>query len=461
MTDFNTLALRPELLETVAAQGFDTLTPVQARAIPPILAGADVRAEAATGSGKTAAFGLGLLNTLDATQGAWQALVLCPTRELADQVAQAMRALAAAIPNVKLALLCGGAPMRAQASALAQAPHIVVATPGRLLAHLRRANLDAHALRTVVLDEADRMLDMGFIDDIRAILSFLPEPRQTLLFSATWPADIETISAQLQHAPVEIRVANGGESAPRISQVFHQVEPRQKMDVLARLLLDPKLDNTAQTLVFCNKKVDVDAVTADLTRRGFSALALHGDREQYERDEVLLRFAQGSAVVLVATDVAARGLDIADLAQVISYDPAANVETHTHRIGRTGRAGRSGRAICLCTPRETHRAEQIAVHFGFRLAWARLPTETRTRPAPPPMTTLMIRGGKRDKLRPGDILGALTGDDGLAGSQVGRIDLTPVRAYVAVARETRGAALERIKRDGIKGRRFRVSALDR
>ena len=459
MTDFSTLALRPELLETVAAQGYTRLTPVQAEAIPAILNGRDVRAQAATGSGKTAAFGLGLLNGIEPQAACWQALVLCPTRELADQVAQTLRALAAAIPNVRLALLCGGTPMRAQSNALRQAPHIVVATPGRLLAHLRRDHLAAGSLATVVLDEADRMLDMGFIEDIDAILSFLPRPRQTLLFSATWPHAIESMSARLQNDPVAVRVAQAAESAPQISQVFHRVEPRDKTDVLIRLLLAPDLDAAAQTLVFCNRKADVDTVVAALGQRGFSALALHGDREQHERDEVLLRFAQASARVLVATDVAARGLDIADLAQVISYDPATNVETHTHRIGRTGRAGRSGRAICLCSPREAHRAEQIAAHFGFRLYWARLPAETKGPPAPAPMTTLMIRGGTRDKLRPGDILGALTGDDGLEASQVGRIDLAPTRAYVAVAREATRRALARLKQAGIKGRRFRVTAL--
>lgn len=461
MNDFTKLALRGELIDSASARGFDRMTPIQAQTLPPILAGEDVLGQAQTGSGKTAAFGFGLLNKLAVEQPETQALVLCPTRELADQVAQALRQFAATIPNVKLMTLCGGAPMRAQVNSLAQPPHIVVGTPGRVLAHLQRASLNTNALQTLVLDEADRMLDMGFIDDIEAIVGHLPADRQTLLFSATWPAEIRSISKQLQRSPKQITAAAGDGQPLRISQIFHQVEDADKLVALERVLADTqrRQKTFSQALVFCNRRDDVDRVCTHLNKRGVSALALHGDREQRERDEVLLRFANQSCAVLVATDVAARGLDIASLPLVVSVDLARDIDTHTHRIGRTGRAGESGRAVSFCTPRERDRAERIAAAAGIRLNWSRWPDNDGAARAQPPMATLVIQGGRRDKLRPGDILGALTGEGGLTGDQVGKIDITTMRAYVAVARAKAKPARDRLRQAGIKKRRFRVGVL--
>ncbi|WP_370453255.1 ATP-dependent RNA helicase DbpA [Salinisphaera sp. LB1] len=461
MNDFTELALRQELIDSASARGFARPTPIQAQTLPAILDGADVLGQADTGSGKTAAFGFGLLNKLVVDLARTQALVLCPTRELADQVSQALRQFAAAIPNVKLMTLCGGAPMRAQVNSLGQPPHIVVGTPGRVLAHLRRESLDTSALQTLVLDEADRMLDMGFIADIEAIVGYLPGQRQTLLFSATWPEAIRDISSRLQRNPKQI-TATRGESPPlRIAQVFHLVDDADKLTALERVLADSKRRQKtfSQALVFCNRRADVDRVCAHLNKRGVSALALHGDREQRERDEVLLRFANQSCAVLVATDVAARGLDIASLPLVVSVDLARDIDTHTHRIGRTGRAGESGRAVSFCTPRERERAERIAVAAGIRLNWSRWPDNDGSARAEPPMTTLVIQGGRRDKLRPGDILGALTGEGGLNGDEVGKIEITPMRAYVAVARSRAKPARDRLRQSGIKGRRFRVGVL--
>ena len=460
MHEFSSLALRRELIESATARGFTQMTPIQAQSLPAILAGEDVLGQADTGSGKTAAFGFGLLNKLVVERAETQALVLCPTRELADQVGQALRQFAAPIANVKLVTLCGGAPMRAQVNSLAQPPHVVVGTPGRILAHLRRESLQTHALQTLVLDEADRMLDMGFIDDIEAIVACLPAARQTLLFSATWPEAIRNVSAQLQQAPQEI-TATAASQPLRISQVFHKVEDAEKLGALERVLADTQQRRKAftQALVFCNRRDEVDRVCAFLNQRGVSALALHGDREQRERDEVLLRFANGSCAVLVATDVAARGLDIAALPLVVSLDLARDIDTHTHRIGRTGRAGEAGRAVSLCTPRELERAERIAAAGGFRLSWSRWPQAQAAARAQPPMATLVIQGGRRDKLRPGDILGALTGDGGLAGDEVGKIEITPVRSYVAIARGRALPARDRLRQAGIKKRRFRVAVL--
>lgn len=461
MHDFKTLALRRELLDSAANHGFDRMTPIQAQTLPAILAGADVLGQAETGSGKTAAFGLGTLNKLAVGRPETQALVLCPTRELAHQVGQALRQFAATIPNTKLMTLCGGAPMHAQVNSLSRPPHIVVGTPGRILAHLQRGSLNADALQTLVLDEADRMLDMGFIDDIEAIAAFLPVDRQTLLFSATWPETIRGVSAQLQRNPKQITAAGDDDRPLRIAQIFHQVTDAEKRLALERVLGDTKRRQStfSQALVFCNRRDDVDHVCAHLNKRGVSALALHGDREQRERDEVLLRFANQSCTVLVATDVAARGLDIASLPLVVSMDLARDIDTHTHRIGRTGRAGESGRAVSFCTPNERDRAERIARAAGIRLNWSRWPDDDGSARTQPPMATLIIQGGRRNKLRPGDILGALTGEGGLTAREVGRIEVTAIRAYVAVAQAKARSTRDRLRQSGIKGRRLRVGVL--
>ncbi|WP_329743057.1 ATP-dependent RNA helicase DbpA [Dyella sp. A6] len=458
MTDFSTLPLKPALLASLQAHDYTAMTPVQAQSLPPILAGHDVIAQARTGSGKTAAFGLGLLQALDVDTIRLQALVLCPTRELADQVSKAIRRLAANIPNVKLLTLCGGMPLGPQLASLSHDPHIVVGTPGRVQEHLKRGSLHGGGIKVLVLDEADRMLDMGFGEAIDDIIGRIAKHHQTLLFSATYPDAIRSASRRLQKAPVEVTVETPAEALPAIEQQFVEVEPAHKLDALAQLLAS---NREQHALVFCNMRKDVDAVAQELDRRGFSALALHGDMEQRDRDEVLVRFANRSCGVLVATDVAARGLDIAALPQVISYDIAHDPDTHTHRIGRTGRAGQSGLAITLCTPRERPKATNIEQALGEALPWRPLKL------APPrgktlhlaPMKTLVIDAGRQDKLRPGDILGALTGDAGLSAGDIGKIDVFATRAYVAITRALANKALERLRAGKIKGRNFRVRGL--
>ena len=458
MTDFATLPLHPALLASVQAHGYAAMTPVQAQSLPPILAGRDVIAQARTGSGKTAAFGLGLLQALDVDTVRLQALVLCPTRELADQVSKAIRRLAAALPNVKLLTLCGGMPLGPQLASLTHDPHIVVGTPGRVQEHLKRGSLHGGGIKVLVLDEADRMLDMGFGDAIDDIVGRIARHHQTLLFSATYPDAIRGASRRLQRDPVEVTVETPAGAAPAIEQQFVEVEPAQKPDALAQLLA---ADRERHALVFCNMRKDVDAVAQELDRRGFSALALHGDMEQRDRDEVLVRFANRSCGVLVATDVAARGLDIAALPLVVSYDIAHDPDTHTHRIGRTGRAGRSGMAITLCTPRERPKAENIEQVLGEPLPWRPLklsPARGKTLHLAT-MRTLVIDAGRQDKLRPGDILGALTGEAGLTADAIGKIDVFATRAYVAIVRDRAEQALERLRAGRIKGRNFRVRTL--
>ncbi|MEO8748217.1 MAG: ATP-dependent RNA helicase DbpA [Rhodanobacter sp.] len=463
MSAFSTLPLQQPLLASLETLGYVDMTPVQAQSLPPMLAGRDVIAQAQTGSGKTAAFGLVLLQGIDVSLIRLQALVLCPTRELADQVSKAMRKLAVNIPNVKLLTLCGGMPLGPQLASLAHDPHIVVGTPGRVQEHLKKASLHGGGIKMLVLDEADRLLDMGFAEAIDDIIARIAKHHQTLLFSATYTDEIRATSQRVQVDPVAVTVdAPTGEQVV-IEQRFHEVEPTHKLDALAQLLSGVQgVDDPAQrTLVFCNTRREVAAVAQELDRRGYSALALHGDMEQRDRDEVLVRFRNDSCSVLVATDVAARGLDIVALPLVVCYDIAHDAETHTHRIGRTGRAGQSGRAVTLCTPRERPKASAIEALTGTPLPWRALkiqPARGKTLHLAP-MKTLVIDAGRRDKLRPGDILGALTGDAGLGAADVGKIEVFATRAYVAIRRAYAGKALDRLRAGKVKGRNFRVRPL--
>ncbi len=457
MTDFPTLPLQPALLQALEILDYVRMTPVQAASLPPILDGKDVIAQARTGSGKTAAFALGLLSRLDANAIAVQSLVLCPTRELADQVSKEIRRLARCIPNVKVSTLCGGIPLGAHIASLAHPPHIVVGTPGRIEDLLAKKALVLDALKVLVLDEADRMLDMGFEEAIAAIVKCVPKKRQTLLFSATWPEPIRAISSRVQSDPVAVTV-DTAHADTAIEQIYFEAEPARKTDALAVLLATYKPESA---LVFCNTKRDVDMVAEQLAQLGYVALALHGDMEQRDRDEVLLRFANRSCSVLVATDVAARGLDIKELPAVISYELPTDADAHVHRIGRTGRAGSSGLALSLVASRETNRVAMIDAAFSTSARWGRLDLSQRMpKPPPPAMVTLAIDGGRQDKLRPGDVVGALTGEAGLHKDAIGKIDTYTTRSYVAVQRDQAARALERLRAGKIKGRSFRVRRID-
>lgn len=327
---FDTLPLAPALLQGVAALGYSAMTPVQARALPVILDGRDVIAQAPTGSGKTAAFGLGLLQRLDPAQIRTQALVLCPTRELADQVGQQLRKLAFAIANLKVSVLCGGMPLGPQLASLEHAPHIAVGTPGRLQELLRHGALKLDGLRTLVFDEADRMFDMGFEEAVREIVRKTPKNRQGLLFSATFPDAIRELGRNALRDPVEVTV-EGETSAPRIDQYFYEAEAGRKTPLLGALLLEYRPESC---VVFCNMRKDTEEVVGSLEHYGFTALALHGEMEQRDRDEVLVRFANRSCNVLVASDVAARGLDVEDLGAVVNYDLPTDPDVYVHRIDR-------------------------------------------------------------------------------------------------------------------------------
>ena len=452
---FDELPLSPGLLSTLQQLGYRHMTPIQQASLPTALAGSDLIAQAKTGSGKTAAFSLPLLTRLNPRRFAVQAMVLCPTRELADQVAQEIRRLARSAGNIKVLTLCGGSTMRPQIASLEHGAHIVVGTPGRIMDHIDRGTLDLAALNALVLDEADRMLDMGFYDSIAYIAKRCPADRQTLLFSATYPEGISRLARHFMRKPCEIKLEEKHES-DKIRQRFYEVTNENRLDAVAALLRHYR---PVSTLAFCNTKQQCRSLLEVLHARGIVALTLNGDMEQRERDQVLIQFANRSCSVLVATDVAARGLDISQLEAVINVDVTPDPEVHIHRIGRTGRADEDGWAFSLCGPTERHRVMSIAA--GSEPEWhdlAELDDDDGT-PLLPPMVTLQILGGRKEKIRAGDVLGALTGDAGYAREQVGKISVTEFSTYVAVVRDIAQEAVRRLGAGRVKGKSVKVRAL--
>ncbi|MCK9503552.1 MAG: ATP-dependent RNA helicase DbpA [Porticoccaceae bacterium] len=455
---FSSLSLNPQLLSNLDSLGYTAMTPIQAKSLPLILNGDDVVGQGKTGSGKTAAFGLGLLQKLDVKRFRVQALVLCPTRELADQVAKELRRLGRSIDNIKILTLCGGMPFGPQINSLEHGAHIVVGTPGRIEEHLGKGTLKLDAVHTFVLDEADRMLDMGFQPSLDAIIDYIPDQRQTLLFSATFPEEIQAMAERVMDKPVIVKVESTHDS-DSIEQIFFQVKDGERLTALRLLLLRYRPDSA---VIFCNTKIECREVAVELQNQGFSVLALHGDLEQKERDQTLVRFANKSVSVLVATDVAARGLDIDALDAVINFHIPRDLDVHTHRIGRTGRAGSKGIACTLFSDKERHKLAKLEEYLGQKIEAAPLPSASLINEPTykAPMATLQIDGGKKQKVRPGDILGALTGgDDGLSGDDVGKIQIYDNWSFVAIRRREIKSALRKLAQGKMKGRSFRVRQL--
>lgn len=454
-TAFSTLNLDPALLQNLTSLGFDSMTPIQAQSLPHMLDGKDVIAQGKTGSGKTAAFGLGLLSNLDVKRFRIQSLVLCPTRELADQVAKEIRTLARTIHNIKVLTLCGGMPFGPQIGSLEHGAHIIVGTPGRIEEHIRKGTLRLNNLNTLVLDEADRMLEMGFQEALDAVIDAAPKQRQTLLFSATYPDQIKAIANRIMDKPVMAK-AESTHDKSSISQHFYKVTDNEdRLRALRLLLLNHKPESA---VVFCNTKRETQEVADDLHYDGFSVIALHGDLEQRERDQALVRFANKSASILVATDVAARGLDIENLDAVINYQLARDPEVHVHRIGRTGRAGSKGIACSLFSDKEGYKVAQLDEYLDMPIEDEPLPSSDLLgeKPYYAQMTTLQISGGKKQKVRPGDILGALTGANGIDGKQVGKIHVFDNCAFVAVNHKVAKTALNKLEKGKMKGRTYRI-----
>ncbi len=455
--NFSSLPLAPHTLQNLARLGYSSMTPIQAASLPLALAGHDLIAQAKTGSGKTAAFALALLANLNVRRFAVQALVLCPTRELAEQVTQELRRLAAAEDNVKVLTLCGGSPIAPQSLSLEHGAHIVVGTPGRLMDHLERGSLQLDALNTLVLDEADRMLDMGFFDDIATVARQCPKQRQTLLFSATYPDGITKLAAAFMREPKEVKLL-AAHTSSKIRQRFYEVTEAQRLHTVGLLLAHYR---PVSTLAFCNTKQQCRDLVAVLQAEGYAALELHGDLDQRDRDQVLVRFANRSTSVLVATDIAARGLDITQLEAVINVDITPDADTHIHRIGRTGRADEEGWAFSLASVDEMGPVGRIEQAGHFVSDWQPLASLTPASKAPllPPMQTIQILGGRKEKIRPGDVLGALTKDLGFVGAQIGKINVNEFSTYVAVAREIAPAVLHKLSTAKVKGKTVKVRLL--
>ncbi|MBN2653288.1 MAG: ATP-dependent RNA helicase DbpA [Spirochaetales bacterium] len=456
MNSFTDLSISGDMLKNLDDLNYKIMTPVQEESIPFILDGRDVLARAKTGSGKTAAFGIGILENLDVERFRVQSLVLCPTHELAEQVAGELRRIARFRHNIKIVKITGGLPMHKQVLSLSHQAHIVVGTPGRVLKHLERENLDLCEVKSVVLDEADRMLDMGFVDQIKAILRFAPAQRQTLCFSATFPDEILALSSSVMKNPKMVTVETQ-HKASVIVQKFYAVNSGEKCDLVIDLLIKYAPEST---IIFCNTKDCCRRVASELNKRGVHSLALHGDLDSKERTEAIIRFSNKSSKVLIATDVAARGLDIDDLALVINYDLPFETETYVHRIGRTGRAGKEGLAVSMVKPGEDFRVKEINEFSKSNYAVEEpildknFDSATSQASLNPSMITLSINGGRKNKISAGDILGALTAEGGIDGSDIGKIDRMDFITFVAVRREVAERAFKVLDQKNIKGRSF-------
>lgn len=448
--NFSSLPLSPAQLHNLQELGYTKMRPIQAQSLPAILEGKDVRGQAETGSGKTLAFGLGIVQKINPAFFGAQGIVLCPTRELADQVAQQIRKLARALSNIKVLTLCGGSALRPQIESLKHGAHIIVGTPGRVLDLVRGQHLDLSHIKVFVLDEADRMMDMGFFEDIGEISQATPLRKQTLFFSATYPEHILKMSEGFQRNPVVVETSPEAVNH-NLDHLFFKTSTETRFADCARLL---KHYRPTSTLAFCNTKIQCEELADYLEAQGIKSLVLHGDMEQRDREDVLVQFINRSCSVLVATDVAARGLDIESLDAIINVELTPNVATHIHRIGRTGRKEAKGLALNLVTDKEMYRAERIEKNIDLALEWLELPNSSKQKPLIAPMKTICIRGGKKEKLRPGDILGTLTKDLGLPGNAVGKINIFDFVSFVAIDRNLAEDTINRLRKTKIKGKEW-------
>ena len=516
---FEEMCLDTRIMRAIAEMGFEQPSPIQAQSIPIAVEGKDMIGQARTGTGKTASFGIPMLQRINPKDKNLQAIVLCPTRELAIQSANEIRKLAKFLHGIKVLPIYGGQEISKQIRSLKGGVQIVIGTPGRVMDHLRRHTLKPQTVDIVVLDEADEMLNMGFREDIETILGQLPEERQTMLFSATMPKPILEIAKRYLHEPEIVKVIQKELTVPKIEQYYYEVNPRKKNEVLSRLLdmYDPSL-----SLVFCNTKRKVDELVADLKGRGYFAEGLHGDMKQSQRDRVMNGFRNGRTDNLVATDVAARGIDVDDVEAVFNYDVPQDDEYYVHRIGRTGRAGREGRAFTLVVGKEIYKLKDIQRYCKTKIRRQPIPsvndvaaikveklleqageliatdglgrmmdlleeyldgsdysatemaaallamqlgeTSTQTLPkeefgdtgAEPGMVRMFMNIGKKDRVRIGDILGAVAGESGMEGALVGTIDMYDNFSFVEVPQEYAAAVLEAMNHSKIKGRRVNM-----
>lgn len=520
--NFENLGLCSEIQKAVKYMGFEEASPIQAKAIPVILEGKDIIGQAQTGTGKTAAFGIPLLQKVDPKNKKLQGIVLCPTRELAIQVADEIRNLAKYMHGIKVLPIYGGQEIVKQIRSLKSGTQIIIGTPGRVMDHMRRKTIKMDQVHTVVLDEADEMLNMGFREDIETILSGVPEERQTVLFSATMPKAIMEITKKFQKNAQVVKVTKKELTVPNIEQFYYEVRPKNKEEVLTRLLdiYTPKL-----SVIFCNTKKQVDLLVTALLGRGYFAAGLHGDMKQAQRDRVMQGFRSGKTDILVATDVAARGIDVDEVEAVFNYDLPQDDEYYVHRIGRTGRAGRVGRSFSFVSGKEVYKLKEIQRYCKTKIYAQKVPSlddvantkmeniledidriiETEdltamvnaieskvngsdytamdiaaaflkmctgmtmgddgsaedmdfgdTGAEEPGMVRLFINIGKKQKAKPGDILGALSGETGMPGKLIGTIDMFDKYTFVEVPREYAKDVLHAMQNAKIKGKSIAI-----
>ena len=428
------------------------MTEIQAKTLIPVLDNKDVIAQAKTGSGKTVAFSIPIVNKLDVKRFRIQSIVLAPTRELANQIAVEIRKLSRHIHNVKVLTLCGGVAYRPQVNSLFHGAHIIVGTPGRILKHINEENINLNEVDTLVLDEADKMLDMGFQEDINKIIDVLPKKRQSLLFSATYQENIDKLASFVTNNPINVK--NENEEKTIIEQKLYESNHESKTSLIPSLISSNKAQSV---LIFCNTKIQCDKLTDDLDALGLDVLTLHSDLDQKQRDETIIFFSNKSYPILIATDVASRGLHIDDIDLVINYDLARDVETHTHRIGRTARAGKGGLAISLFTIEDEDKIEDLKESYDdLQFERAELVSDDLTFKIDSEYRTLFINGGKKQKVRAGDILGALTAGIGLEKTDIGKINSLDFCSYVAVKKELVKKALDGLSNGRIKGKYFKI-----
>ncbi|QJR81406.1 ATP-dependent RNA helicase DbpA [Alteromonas pelagimontana] len=459
MTAFSTLSINSAILSSLDQQSLTMMTPVQCATLPDSLAGKDILAQAQTGSGKTVAFAVAALNKIDLTRLEPQVLILCPTRELADQVAEQIRRVGRQMPNLKVVALCGGQSIGPQIKSLQFGCHVIVGTPGRLMDHLGKRRLALSSVKWRVLDEADRMLDMGFADDVAALFGQTDKNAQTLLFSATYTSEIEALAKTYLSNPVVYKQEARAETQPDIEQMVYRVTPGTRKLALKAVLThyQPK-----KAIVFCNTRLQVNEAVQDLQASGFTAGMLQGEMTQPQRTEVLVQFASDALPVLVATDVAARGLDIADVDCVINFAVSEEPEVHIHRIGRTARAGASGKAFTLCSEEEQSFLLKIQLLMGkdINSVGAQSLRFHANRIVEPEYVCIAAGAGKKQKLRPGDFLGSLTQDAQIPGDDIGKITVQSAQSYIAIKLRSVKRAMRHFREGKIKGKRVKARKVE-
>jgi ATP-dependent RNA helicase DeaD len=467
-TSFTGLGLDEDLLQAVHDVGYESPSPIQEQAIPPLLEGLDVIGQAQTGSGKTAAFGLPMLQYVDPSENEVQGLVLTPTRELCIQVTQALRAYGKT-KGVDVVAVFGGAPIRSQQAQLRAGGQIVVGTVGRVKDLISRHSLMLHACRFVVLDEADEMLDLGFLEDVERILALTPSSRQTALFSATMPPPIRRLADQYLYNAITIKVKTATLTVDTVEQFALEVSPREKNDALVRVL---EAERPEQAIIFVRTKIRCDQLYRTLRDRGMNVRALHGDMTQGARDGVMISFKGGSLPLLVATDVAARGLDISGVSHVINFDVPTSPDVYVHRIGRTGRVGRSGRAITFYERRQQREIQAIERHAGVKLSpWVKDAHVAPTAVTPPPRRhskpraltngaqptcQLILSGGRAAGLEPSDIIHAITAATQLDGEAVRNVRVLERFSLVEVPQAEAQRVVELTAGTSVRGQALRL-----